>query len=110
HLLPISHTSAKPPVPIAIFPYTSLFRSRKGSLLRKARRQPFEQRLGDLLEKARGGVVARLAVQHSRLRVREVEPVARARQALPLDRKSTRLNSSHDQSSHAGFRLINETA
>src|SRR5262245_19660806 len=43
------------------------------------RREPLEELLRDLLEEARRDVVARLAVEHARLRVREVEAVARAR-------------------------------
>src|SRR3712207_8437522 len=69
-----------------LFPYTTLFRS--------ARRQD-----------------ARLEVAHERpaLRVREHAEHAHGRVVLTLDRKSTRLNSSHANISYAVFCLKKKT-
>src|SRR5688572_135789 len=51
----------------------------EGLLPRKARRKPLHELLRDLFEEARRNVVARLAMQHARLRVREIQAMARAR-------------------------------
>src|SRR5687767_11240645 len=48
-------------------------------LPRKTRREPLHELLRNFLEEARRNVVARLAVQHARLRVREVQAMTRAR-------------------------------
>ena len=42
------------------------------------RRQPAYEPVGQLVEKARGNVVAQLAVQHAALRMRQVKPPPRA--------------------------------
>src|SRR6185503_14796685 len=54
---------------------------RHGALLlaREARREPLLQALGDFLEEKRSQAVARLAVQHARLREGQVQALARAR-------------------------------
>src|SRR5438270_4703981 len=64
-----------------LFPYTTLFRS---SLCRVRRHFAGDQVIGEGLERP---------------------PVRLERQGAPLDRKSTRLNSSHSQISYAVFCL-----
>src|SRR5438105_2754644 len=49
---------------------------RERLLAREARRQPLHKALRDFLEKARWDVVARLPMQHARLRVREIQALA----------------------------------
>src|SRR3712207_7432520 len=71
-----------------LFPYTTLFRSRgrrRGGLLRPLR--------------------ARRLRPHRLRRVRRRDPAGPARLTLSLDRKSTRLNSSHANISYAVFCL-----
>src|SRR5204863_8447590 len=51
----------------------------QGLLPAEARREPLHQCLRDLFQEARRDVVARLPVEHARLRMREVEAVARPR-------------------------------
>src|SRR2546430_13053164 len=70
-----------------LFPYTTLFRSHDGSLSARARQ--------GLREPQRERVLSRLGVSHPR----------RAPGCGWLDRKSTRLNSSHSQISYAVFCL-----
>src|SRR3989442_11006780 len=68
-----------------LFPYTTLFRSREQGHLRRVEREPVED-----------------TAQHpvrGPARLRQAEPVK------PLDRKSTRLNSSHVRISYAVFCL-----
>src|SRR2546430_11411727 len=69
-----------------LFPYTTLFRS------------VLELALGDLLE-GHGQVVLRARLDERRRRLVETDAFAE------LDRKSTRLNSSHSQISYAVFCL-----
>src|SRR2546428_8362188 len=75
-----------------LFPYTTLFRSAGVSLLEL---------------KADGGASAMDALLQFQADLLGV-PVARA-QEVGLDRKSTRLNSSHDQISYAVFCLKKKT-
>src|SRR2546428_11440362 len=72
-----------------LFPYTTLFRSRD----RLARHRPQRRRVCPARSGQRGAARGR----------RDLEPVER--DARGEDRKSTRLNSSHDQISYAVFCL-----
>src|SRR3712207_8218224 len=74
------------------FPYTALFRSRADAARRRARGEP----VGPGADRARRvGRAAR----------RPRPPAGRAGPRDPLDRKSTRLNSSHANISYAVFCL-----
>src|SRR2546427_4844117 len=81
-----------------LFPYTTLFRSRVADHVFGAR---FERGLqhGVLIELGRVQRDLCLAVEHPRHGVRGAE----------VDRKSTRLNSSHSQISYAVFCLKKKT-
>src|SRR2546430_12685876 len=93
-----------------LFPYTTLFRSREGHraddllavgrhlhpVVRVARRPVAVDRAVDR-RTSRARAVLALEDQHPRT-LAEHEAVA-----LPIDRKSTRLNSSHSQRSYAVF-------
>src|SRR3712207_7917782 len=83
-----------------LFPYTTLFRSHRGR--ERARRR---LRLLQLEHHARGG--ARRLPETLATGARRAPPRGqpRARQARLLDRKSTRLNSSHANISYAVFCL-----
>src|SRR2546427_6821852 len=70
-----------------LFPYTTLFRSGRRRL---------RARLGGEPQSGAGAAAGLLGVQ---------APLARARLDRRLDRKSTRLNSSHSQISYAVFCL-----
>src|SRR2546430_3420518 len=74
-----------------LFPYTTLFRSDA-----VARRRPAHALLG----------LVRLVVREGAAGIEQ--PVVQA--LLPLDRKSTRLNSSHSQISYAVFCLKKKTS
>src|SRR5688572_32082425 len=74
-----------------LFPYTTLFRS-------------LGARQHDLLGKLERGRVARVPADHVAEEQRAIRDVARERSRL-VDRKSTRLNSSHSQISYAVFCL-----
>src|SRR3712207_8439622 len=80
----------RPPKP-TLFPYTTLFRSHRGAAARADRprgvRLPLPQQARVLVHAARGRADAGLP------------------QGRPLDRKSTRLNSSHANISYAVFCL-----
>src|SRR2546421_6673790 len=78
-----------------LFPYTTLFRSP----LRPLRLLQRPLRLSKSLLTAKdAGVVAKVAKPHARQRPSRAS-------ASSIDRKSTRLNSSHDQISYAVFCL-----
>src|SRR5689334_24312225 len=76
-----------------LFPYTTLFRSKLGAL--DYLQKPFE--IDELL------VVVRRALDHQRLRTEYRYLVSEREEEL--DRKSTRLNSSHSSISYAVFCL-----
>src|SRR5688572_32415653 len=80
-----------------LFPYTTLFRS---VLARVLLHHDVEVRATEP-ERAHGCAARRLGIGEPRSRL--VEQVQRA--VLALDRKSTRLNSSHSQISYAVFCL-----
>src|SRR2546428_9343981 len=85
-----------------LFPYTTLFRSRLVAALKARDRDGVaEQRVvGEVTgEKAHGGGVAQ---RRAHVRQRRTPPLVRLDHG---DRKSTRLNSSHDQISYAVFCL-----
>src|SRR2546430_12656357 len=88
-----------------LFPYTTLFRSRATRPRAEARPAEVSDRrdLRGEARSARGGVVARRA-KHSGQRARAGRGGGRR-----LDRKSTRLNSSHSQISYAVFCLQKKT-
>src|SRR2546428_8671715 len=70
-----------------LFPYTTLFRSEAGS--RQRRRKNSTSHLEAICEGLRPGLISLAGYEPSKL----------------IDRKSTRLNSSHDQISYAVFCL-----
>src|SRR5258708_31488539 len=72
-----------------LFPYTTLFRSRRWSAFRSVGQWPNETRVGQLIFDLNGRCLDQL----------------RGQRALRLDRKSTRLNSSHQIISYAVFCL-----
>src|SRR2546421_9743622 len=80
-----------------LFPYTTLFRSlfRLGTVVGKNAQEMFQS----AVELGRRGLVQRRGVW------RAVLPQAIANRLAARDRKSTRLNSSHDQISYAVFCL-----
>src|SRR5205085_12377023 len=100
----IFYTLTPPPPPSPLFPYTTLFRSR--AAIRQQRHQraqhnhqpaqpnPFHQRVKECVDHRH----LRLGTQSG---VHHVQIFAQRR----LDRKSTRLNSSHSQISYAVFCL-----
>src|SRR5690606_41388706 len=96
-----------PPAPLS-FPYTTLFRSQnnrtaifeegKGLLHRKE--QPFYVHVEGLIEMSFGSCRERCDCPRARVREEDVDVTM-----FLLDRKSTRLNSSHVKSSFAVFCL-----
>src|SRR5206468_10894898 len=102
-------TLTRPPPTSPLFPYTTLFRSRPAPL--HAARAQLVRELAHL------AVAGEKHEQATVRRVGQVEHDARDRVAMPVgigvgsgnvardreDRKSTRLNSSHDQISYAVF-------
>src|SRR5206468_10417849 len=98
----IFHSTPPRPPRSPLFPYTTLFRSALG-------RRRSEPRPG-----LRGAVPAhdglRRSTGHARRQAderphRREQPLFRAQEEEVVDRKSTRLNSSHDQISYAVFCL-----
>src|SRR5256885_10987920 len=83
-----------------LFPYTTLFRSPVRSRRRHGARLLAELHLGQRLSPCRGHVDARVPRRHT-----AESPVA----PLHVDRKSTRLNSSHLVISYAVFCLKKKT-
>src|SRR5688572_31850900 len=82
-----------------LFPYTTLFRSALHSP------EPGDS-IGDLLLRQHGDVVEPVPPDVERLVIDLArEPVGQRRHTGDLDRKSTRLNSSHSQISYAVFCL-----
>src|SRR5206468_11915273 len=97
----LCHRHRRPPVP-ALFPYTTLFRSRRSAIAAASRAQrsslarntPGAARRpvsGPPSTKASRQSITLSAGRHARL----------ASAIIARDRKSTRLNSSHDQISYA---------
>src|SRR5688572_32343137 len=88
-----------------LFPYTTLFRSEEVGRYQHRRHDPLDG-LGEALVDLRApvGVVDRLQVGHLLGGKRAAESAA-AELLDELDRKSTRLNSSHSQISYAVFCL-----
>src|SRR3712207_7373300 len=80
-----------------LFPYTTLFRSRAGAGQPEGRIAVVRQRLGDAPEDE-GGPHPSLEHHREPREAAELGPLA-------LDRKSTRLNSSHANISYAVFCL-----
>src|SRR5688572_32388798 len=87
----------RPPPRSTLFPYTTLFRSGFRLRLRRAERHACTLRTGDERSGGRGGdsPTCRQARGHA---------IAQ-RRSEAIDRKSTRLNSSHSQISYAVFCL-----
>src|SRR2546428_12969402 len=93
-----------------LFPYTTLFRSvvdASGSLIGMiTHRELLKYLIPDFLQRTKSGEFR--ALTRSQLQRGSADPrlipvkEAMARSVLCLDRKSTRLNSSHDQISYAG--------
>src|SRR5206468_11242420 len=105
--LPFSLSSLlRPPPRSTLFPYTTLFRSEVGRDVLEPR-----QTVGDAdrLQDHPAGAVGRLhhwratRVRHEARRKNDAHAAHVAKR--PRDRKSTRLNSSHDQISYAVFCL-----
>src|SRR5206468_12508632 len=88
----------QPPPRSTLFPYTTLFRSSLDMLLNFAK----VQRNEDVLVGRVGHPLARCFDPKSAVELHRTVSGARLRQQ---DRKSTRLNSSHDQISYAVFCL-----
>src|SRR5207247_11415120 len=91
-------SSLRPPPPRSpLFPYTTLFRSAKVEAINQGRSPFFEPELSELLRK------------HTATRrfqaTAEVREAVRHSDILFIDRKSTRLNSSHEWISYAVFCL-----
>src|SRR3712207_8741766 len=82
-----------------LFPYTTLFRSRRGEQLPVAE-QVTEARVGHVVRGEREPLDHQLSGALGKLRV--------GRLAVGQDRKSTRLNSSHANISYAVFCLKNK--
>src|SRR5439155_20751876 len=107
--MPFSSFARVPPHPRStLFPYTTLFRSRQRPELSGAR-----ARAAVFLD---DGVPRRLGLRQLGGRLRqlveplpEVLPVPGDHLELPVDRKSTRLNSSHVATSYAVFCLKKKT-
>src|SRR5206468_9559503 len=94
-----------PPPRSTLFPYTTLFRSVHGS--READRDARHSGMALVLFQepgSRSEPVSRTRLVYSADEVEEYAPVLEGRGA-DQDRKSTRLNSSHDQISYAVFCL-----
>src|SRR5206468_8202755 len=90
-----------------LFPYTTLFRSAFGHLS-EAEQDVLDERLAVERVKqrlARFDVEEQLRLRRVKLVAIEAEDVADVKTRQALDRKSTRLNSSHDQISYAVFCL-----
>src|SRR2546427_3417112 len=102
-----------------LFPYTTLFRSRRPSAAhprgavgdvqpqRKLGAEPLVDRAADLVERAalRGEPRREHRLAHADVAPRAVVAARLSSQGGSLDRKSTRLNSSHSQISYAVFCL-----
>src|SRR3712207_8356866 len=90
-----------------LFPYTTLFRSRLGDALAQSFEIREEERL---VAQDRAADVAAELIQAERL-LGGVERIARVERVVAeeLDRKSTRLNSSHANISYAVFCLKKKT-
>src|SRR3712207_7754523 len=90
-----------------LFPYTTLFRSRRGSACGGTSNPMKHARAGKKLgrdsahRKALYSNLAGALITHGRIKTTE----AKAKAVKPLDRKSTRLNSSHANISYAVFCL-----
>src|SRR2546430_13545608 len=82
-----------------LFPYTTLFRSHLALVVDQTRRQP---RVGDLVGRGRGD---HFALEQSLHRLLRRAPLHLEADGAAIDRKSTRLNSSHSQISYAVFCL-----
>src|SRR5206468_9041148 len=94
----------QPPL-TTLFPYTTLFRSGRSAPLRKgwARRTSFGGRGHDDLAGRNPGNVSQTSAAPVHRGIAELAAIPRCTGAA--DRKSTRLNSSHDQISYAVFCL-----
>src|SRR5206468_9633952 len=93
----------RPPPRSPLFPYTTLFRSTNVAL-------DFHLRRGDAAQ----ALAAADRVFEHRFRTQQVmhtplEPLVSVAESTDRDRKSTRLNSSHDQTSYAVFCLKKKT-
>src|SRR5688572_31253062 len=100
----------RPPPRSTLFPYTTLFRSRtRHSEKRDPRGSGTEDQGGTrLLESQSSARVDRQAISSEGRRSRFLGVLGRCRgrsRSRALDRKSTRLNSSHSQISYAVFCL-----
>src|SRR5690606_40400489 len=91
----------RPPPRSTLFPYTTLFRSRLLHLPARTPRRTAAVPAVQLLGAGRGHCL--LGVDRRRGRPRDADP--RPRSDPHLDRKSTRLNSSHVKISYAVFCL-----
>src|SRR5206468_11461978 len=100
----------RPPPPSTLFPYTTLFRSRLRTCVESLsdkqvwwRPNEASNSIGNLILHLNGNVQQWLVASFSRLKDTRDRPAEfAAREGMPAaqDRKSTRLNSSHDQISY----------
>src|SRR5688572_31813798 len=90
-----------------LFPYTTLFRSRLGDHLHARQQRVLPDRLHEAVVRVEAAGLARedrAQVEAEAVDVHVLDPVTQA-VGDHLDRKSTRLNSSHSQISYAVFCL-----
>src|SRR2546428_9531223 len=92
-----------------LFPYTTLFRSRRSRADAPGARRPFEK-IAQLGRRIAAGGGQRQARKPRRLGDADARLRGEQRALRRGDRKSTRLNSSHDQISYAVFCLKKKTS
>src|SRR2546430_5297791 len=85
-----------------LFPYTTLFRSKKGEISPEPVRTPFGFHAVKVLDVRAGG---KKPLKDVAAPIRDKLQAEAAEKAMTTDRKSTRLNSSHSQISYAVFCL-----
>src|SRR2546422_3324408 len=90
------------------FPYTTLFRSLRRK--RAARQLDRRRATGSLVRPLDPRDLARERLRHRQRPADHSELLTDRREGLGLDRKSTRLNSSHGYISHAVFCLEKKTS
>src|SRR5206468_10496215 len=100
----VSFLMIRRPPRSTLFPYTTLFRSCEGAAQEHPRAHAPPPRGGGAAPASGGGALGRRVDRGDEARGARRARRVRARRAA-VDRKSTRLNSSHDQISYAVFCL-----